>query len=107
MSLNTQICVFNIEMSHGNQSIWLNSVKDILYQNGFQELWHNQGNRSGIFPSKVFKRKLQQCKFQRQWDNDISQQNNNECKLRTYVMFKKELKFEHYLSVVKNSQVVH
>ena len=99
---DTYLC--NIEMAHGNQSVWVKSVKDILFETGFQELWHNQGNRSGIFPSKIFKRKLQ-SKFERQWGNDISEQNSDECKLRTYVKFKKQLKFEHYLDAVKNFQI--
>ena len=91
----------NIEMSHKNLSTWVNSVKGILYEVGLQELWNNQGNMSGVFPSSIFKKEIY-SKFRQQWENDISSYDNDESKLRTYVKFKKELNFECYLDVIKH-----
>ena len=81
---DTYLC--NVELSHKNQSIWLNSVKGILQEAGLRELWNNQGNASGLFPTFILKQNIYN-KFRLQWNNEILNCDNEESKLRTYTIF--------------------
>lgn len=90
-------------MAQTNQSTWLKSIQDTLDLVGLQELWNNHEDYSDDFPSTRFKAQITN-KFHDQWENEISHL-NNESKLRTYKLFKTDLKFERYLEVVKDFEI--
>ena len=108
MNMDQNSLLFNaykchVEMSETNQSSWLKSVKDTLHAVGLQELWNDHEMYYGDFPSYIFKKQITE-KFQNQWQQEIMRQ-TDDSKLRTYKLFKNDLKFERYLEVIKNFDI--
>ena len=78
---------------------WASNVKDILYMNGFGDIWENQRtilNGDKWFVS-YFKQRLIDC-FSQTWSNDLS--NNNT--LTIYKHIKHELEYAIYLEMFDN-----
>ena len=79
---------------------WISSIKEFLERNGLLDLFMNSYENKPIFiHKKLFQRLLD--KFHQ---NSFESIQNNQGKLRTYGIFKKEIGFENYLSNIKDPQ---
>ena len=92
----------NLDMMSNNKQCWLTNIYDIVYKKlGATHIWENQGTQGkNTVPVKTFVCNLKHI-FNFQWKNALNKEtpdNTNEGnKMRTYLKFKKELRYEEYL----------
>ena len=77
---------------------WISSTKEYLERNGLLRLFINSYENKPLFIHK----KLFQTLLDKFHQNSFEAIENNQGKLRTYGIFKKEIGFENYLSNVKD-----
>ena len=91
----------NVTMFSEGKSTWLQTISIKIHGINLQHLWDNCGNRSGHFPDKIFKKRFK-TKFLDQWKNELRINGDQDKKLRNYVPFKSEFRFENYIHIVKD-----
>ena len=91
----------NMTMFSEGKSTWLQTISDTIHGINLQHLWDNCGNRSGHFPDKILKKRFK-TKFLDQWKNELRINGDQDKKLRNYVRFKSEFRFENYIHIVKD-----
>ena len=66
-----------------DKSDWLRTVKVTLCEIGCEDIWLNDSDEFGDFPTNLIQNLLKE-KFLVQWHNDFALQSHPDKKLRTY-----------------------
>ena len=94
----------NCELMEFDKSDWLRTVKVTLCEIGCEDIWLNDSDEFGDFPTNLIQNLLKE-KFLVQWHNDFALQSHPDKKLRTYSKFKTRFQLEKYLIVLKDVNV--
>ena len=94
----------NVMLFSEGKSTWLQTIKDTLYSVNLRHLWDNCGNKNNSFPDNLIRKGLSD-KFRRQWNSEMNINDAQDKKLRNYVLFKNEFKFENYLQIIKDFEI--
>jgi hypothetical protein len=88
-----------VDFRKAKGSCWIISIKRLLHDLGFGEIWHNQDGLSVSIPINLIVQRLKDQYYQC-WHADI----NRNSKFTTYCLFKQVNVFENNLSVIKCSK---
>jgi hypothetical protein len=85
-----------VDFRKAKGSGWIISIKRLLHDLGFGEIWQNQDQLSVSIPINLIVQRLKD-QYHQCWHADI----NSNSKLNAYCLFKHVIVFENYLSVIK------
>ena len=86
----------------GGKSMWLNFVKNVLYELGFSHVWENQSTFSGMALVSSLKNKLKEM-FISFWTKKINSITEKD-KLRNYKLIKLSFGMERYLTFINDGK---
>lgn len=87
--------LFVYSNNYGLESKWLCFIKSTLDNCGMSNIWNQQGTFSALWISKCVEQKLKD-QFIQEWYENMNSTSKGIC----YRIFKKEFKFEEYLSIL-------